>query len=84
MFGVVDVLGEGCSIGGDSEEGFAVFISSWFGECFGDLEILFVGDYGCMFGFGIDTCCVNYLIELISVIGSTFSLHRFKISTKVR
>ena len=39
LFGVVDVLGEGGSVGGDAEEGFAVFVSSGFGECFGDLSL---------------------------------------------
>ena len=40
LFGVVDVLGEGGSVGGDAEEGFAVFVSSGFGECFGDLIVV--------------------------------------------
>ena len=37
FFGVVKVLGNGATVGGDAKEGFAVVVPSLFGEGFGHL-----------------------------------------------
>mmetsp|Transcript_17545 Transcript_17545/g.31874 ORF Transcript_17545/g.31874 Transcript_17545/m.31874 type:complete len:304 (-) Transcript_17545:150-1061(-) len=39
--GVVHVLGDGSAVGGDAEEGFAVFVASGLEQSFGDMKIKF-------------------------------------------
>mmetsp|Transcript_18275 Transcript_18275/g.38379 ORF Transcript_18275/g.38379 Transcript_18275/m.38379 type:complete len:484 (-) Transcript_18275:114-1565(-) len=41
VFGVVHVLGDGAAVGGDSEEGLAVFVSAGLVESFGNMNIKF-------------------------------------------
>lgn len=39
IVGVVHGLGDGAAVGGDAEEGLAMFVSAWFGEGGGELYV---------------------------------------------